>query len=102
MGSHHGDEGYEPRGGVWILFVPAASRGGDGIPRFGGYSRAGMGAPDFAVGVSLGLGLHVGVSPLETLDFFTGLVTLDLGGDDVPLRCSPPESRRERPEGEKI
>jgi len=84
MTSLHGPEGYLPRGGVWIGFVPAGYWHGDEDGAFRAYSIEGMGALDLAVGASLGVGVHVGFSPLELLDFIAGWTTLDLGGDDTP------------------
>jgi len=85
MTSLHGPEGYLPRGGVWIGFVPAGYWRGDKGGAFHAYSIEGMGALDLAAGASLGVGVHLGFSPLELLDFIAGWTTLDLGGDDAPV-----------------
>ena len=92
MISLRGPEGYQPRGGVWFLGVPAGYwRAGEG-GEFHAYSIEGMGALDLAVGASVGFGVHVGVSLLEIVDFLGGFTTMDLAGDDV----LPPETGKPR------
>ena len=69
---------YWAKGGGWALLL-AAPPG-----ELGAWPESGLGAWDFGVGTSLGVGVHVGFNPAELLDFATGFFGADLGGDDEP------------------
>jgi len=81
----YGDAVYRPRDRSWFLliryppFVPAFRKGEL------------MRLLDVEAGASAIVGVHLGVSPLELVDFLLGLATVDLAGDDYrPRHVQPP------------
>ena len=64
---------------------------GEDLPEF---RLATLGKIELAA--SVGVGLRVGVNPVELIDFVAGLFTLDLLGDDYPQPLPPrvPDRRR--------
>ena len=72
----YGEQPWVPRGSYWVMFLPVGQRP-DTEYKFRWYR-----ALDVEVGASAILGLHIGVSPGEVLDFVTSIFFLDIAGDD--------------------
>ena len=67
--------GFENRAGAELSVIDASS---------GGTSGPHYGKVEFGVGVHLALvGIDIGVDPWEAVDFVTGILTIDLVGDDL-------------------
>ncbi len=79
------------------IWAPPTFYGTDGKPIPPPYPKTGkprsrrMQMLDIALGGSLFVGAHVGVSLMEAFDFLLGILTMDLAGDDyAPADFRPP------------
>jgi len=68
------------RFGFWAMLLPLVVSPAEGV--YFGYAPTWPRSLDVEAGASAGVGLHVGVSPGELLDFVLGFTTLDLSHDD--------------------
>jgi len=84
-------EGEAPgdRFGFWAMLLPLAFSPAEGV--YVGYVPTWPRTFDVEAGFSAGVGVHVGVSPGELLDFVLGFTTLDIARDDE----GPPPPREQ-------
>lgn len=84
MWSLAGDAPHPDTYSIWALLLPLSMQAAPGVHL--GYVPSWPHTFDVAVGGSLLVGFHVGLSPIELLDCAVGLIGLDPAGDDPAIK----------------